>query len=58
MTLGLIPRHSVFDATFDLVERRAVADTAVLSDPRHYNIRWIELLHELRPSFERFQTVT
>ena len=57
-TLGFIPRHSVLEAATDLVKRLADADTAQLTDPRHYNIRWIELMHELRPSFERFQTVT
>jgi nucleoside-diphosphate-sugar epimerase len=57
-TVGFIPRHSVLGAATDLVERYAGADSAQLTDPRHYNIRWLELMNELRPSFERFQTVT
>jgi nucleoside-diphosphate-sugar epimerase len=57
-TLGFTPRHSVLDAATDLVERFAGADSAQLTDPRHYNIRWLELMNELRPSFERFQSVT
>jgi nucleoside-diphosphate-sugar epimerase len=42
-TLGFIPRHSVLDAATDLVERFADADSSELNDPRHYNIRWLEL---------------
>jgi nucleoside-diphosphate-sugar epimerase len=56
-TLGFIPRHSVLEATTDLVERLARADKAQLTDPRHYNIRWLELMNELKTSFDRFQTV-
>jgi nucleoside-diphosphate-sugar epimerase len=56
-TLGFIPRHSVLGAVTDLAERLAGADSSELTDPRHYNIRWIELMNELKPSFERFQTV-
>ncbi len=56
-TLGFIPRHSVLDAATDLVQRFAGADTAQLTDPRHYNIRWLELMNELKPSLERFQSV-
>jgi nucleoside-diphosphate-sugar epimerase len=56
-TLGFIPRHSVLEAATDLVERLAGAEKAQLTDPRHYNIRWLELMNELKPSLERFQTV-
>src|SRR4051794_28930676 len=56
-TLGFIPRHSVLEAATDLVERLAGADKAHLTDPRHYNIRWLELMDELKTSFDRFQTV-
>jgi nucleoside-diphosphate-sugar epimerase len=56
-TLGFSPRHSVLDAATDLVERLAGADSSQLTDPRHYNIRWIELMNELKPAFERFQNV-
>jgi nucleoside-diphosphate-sugar epimerase len=56
-TLGFIPRHSVLEAATDLVRRFEGADVASLTDPRHYNIRWLELMNELKPSLERFQTV-
>jgi nucleoside-diphosphate-sugar epimerase len=56
-TLGFIPRHSVLEAATELVERLAAADKAQLTDPRHYNIRWLELMNELKTSFDRFQTV-
>jgi len=56
-TLGFIPRHSVLGAVTDLAGRLADADSSALTDPRHYNIRWLELMNELKPSFERFQTV-
>ncbi|MEA2435751.1 MAG: hypothetical protein QOF65_307, partial [Thermoleophilaceae bacterium] len=33
-------------------------DRTMLSDPRYYNIRWIELLNELKPRLETFSSVT
>jgi nucleoside-diphosphate-sugar epimerase len=57
-TLGFTPRQSVLAAATDLVERYANAGSTELTDPRHYNIRWLELMNELKPSFDRFQTVT
>jgi nucleoside-diphosphate-sugar epimerase len=56
-TLGFIPRHSVLEAATDLVERFDGADKARLTDPRHYNIRWLELMNELKPKLERFESV-
>jgi hypothetical protein len=47
----------VLGAATDLVERLADLDSSRLTDPRHYNIRWLELMNELKPSFERFQSV-
>jgi hypothetical protein len=29
----------------------------MLTDPRHYNIRWLELLNELRPQMGQFASV-
>jgi nucleoside-diphosphate-sugar epimerase len=55
--LGFIPRRSVLEAASDLVERLKSADVTELTNPRHYNIRWLELMNELKPSLERFQTV-
>jgi nucleoside-diphosphate-sugar epimerase len=56
-TLGFIPRHSVLEAATDLVERLENVDKAKLTDPRHYNIRWLELMNELKPKLERFESV-
>ena len=54
--LGFIPRHSVLEAVSDCSRDRR-RDRAALTDPRGYNIRWLELLTELEPSLERFTTV-
>ncbi len=56
-TLGFIPRHSVLEAVTDLLQRIEGFDSAKLTDPRAYNIRWLELLSELKPGLERFETV-
>jgi hypothetical protein len=56
-TLGFIPRHSVLEAVTDLIARLDDADPATLTDPRGYNIRWLELLNELKPSLDSFSTV-
>ena len=48
MRLGFIPRHSVLDAVNDMLARIGAADRTVLTDPRHYNIRWLELMSELQ----------
>ena len=55
--LGFIPRHSVLDAVTDLLERIDHEDRARLTDPRGYNIRWLELMAELKPQLDRFATV-
>jgi nucleoside-diphosphate-sugar epimerase len=57
MTLGFIPRYSVLEAVTDLLARVGQATPADLTDPRCYNIRWLELMNELKPSLERFATV-
>src|SRR3954468_13021208 len=49
-TIVFIPRRSVLGAATELVERFAASDSAQLTDPRHYNIRWLELMNELRPT--------
>ena len=56
-TLGFLPRHSVLDAVSDLVERLGGRDPAELTHPRGYNIRWLELLAELKPALDSFSTV-
>jgi nucleoside-diphosphate-sugar epimerase len=55
--LGFLPRHSVVEAVADMLERIDVGDRTSLTDPRHYNIRWLELLHEVSPRLERFGAV-
>ena len=52
--LGFIPRHSVVEAVADLLSRLDLEDRTSLSDPRHYNIRWLELMNELKPRIDRF----
>ena len=56
-TLGFIPRHSVLEAVTDLLERIDHEDRAKLTDPRTYNIRWLELLTEVKPQLEQFASV-
>jgi nucleoside-diphosphate-sugar epimerase len=56
-TLGFIPRHSVLDAVSDLLARIEADDLAGLTDPRCYNIRWLELLHEVKPVLDAFTEV-
>jgi nucleoside-diphosphate-sugar epimerase len=56
--LGFIPSRSVVQAVSDLLARLDVEDRTMLSDPRHYNIRWLELLNEVKPRIETFGSVT
>ncbi|MGH2953249.1 MAG: NAD-dependent epimerase/dehydratase family protein [Solirubrobacterales bacterium] len=55
--LGFIPSRSVVDAVADLLPRIDLSDPAKLTDPRFYNIRWLELLSEVKPRLESFQKV-
>ena len=55
--LGFIPSRSVLEAVTDLLEHVDHEDRATLTDPRAYNIRWLELLTEVKPQLEQFQTV-
>jgi nucleoside-diphosphate-sugar epimerase len=52
--LGFIPRHSVVEAVADLLATLDLEDRTSLTDPRYYNIRWLELLNEVKPRIERF----
>jgi nucleoside-diphosphate-sugar epimerase len=56
-TLGFIPRRSVLEAVTELLDHIDFGDQAYLTDPRHYNIRWLELLTELKPGLDRFASV-
>jgi nucleoside-diphosphate-sugar epimerase len=55
--LGFTPSRSVVEAVADVLARIDVDDRTMLTDPRYYNIRWIELLHEVTPGVQRFGTV-
>ena len=56
-TLGFIPRRSVLEAVSDLLARIESNDLAGLTDPRCYNIRWLELLHDVKPLLDAFPQV-
>jgi nucleoside-diphosphate-sugar epimerase len=56
-TLGFIPRRSVLEAVSDLLATIGDADLATLTDPRCYNIRWLELLYEVKPLLDTFSEV-
>ena len=55
--LGFIPRRSVVEAVSDLLKEIDTSDRASLTDPRYYNIRWLQLLHEVQPRIEEFGSV-
>jgi nucleoside-diphosphate-sugar epimerase len=56
-TLGFIPRRSVLEAVTDLLARIDPEDRVYLTDPRAYNIRWLELLHSVKPVVDSFASV-
>lgn len=56
-TLGFIPRRSVLEAVTEILERVDADDRLYLTDPRRYNIRWLELLHSVKPTVDSFASV-
>ncbi|MGH3261262.1 MAG: NAD-dependent epimerase/dehydratase family protein [Trebonia sp.] len=56
-TLGFIPRRSVLEAVTDILAHLDPEDLMSLTDPRAYNIRWLELLHALKPTVDSFASV-
>jgi nucleoside-diphosphate-sugar epimerase len=56
-TLGFIPRRSVLEAVSDMLAEIDPENRVFLTDPRAYNIRWLELLHSVKPVVESFATV-
>ena len=52
--LGFIPSRSVVEAVDGILASIDVEDQVMLTDPRHYNIRWLELISELKPRIEPF----
>jgi nucleoside-diphosphate-sugar epimerase len=53
--LGFQPSRSVVEAITGILAAIDVEDRTMLSDPRYYNIRWLELLHELTPQIDHFK---
>jgi nucleoside-diphosphate-sugar epimerase len=57
MALGFIPRRSVLEAVTDMLTHIDPENRVYLTDPRAYNIRWLELLHAIKPTVDSFATV-
>jgi nucleoside-diphosphate-sugar epimerase len=53
--LGFQPARSVVEAIVEILSAIDVEDRTMLSDPRYYNIRWLELIHELAPQIDQFK---
>ena len=53
--LGFQPSRSVVEAITGILAAIDVEDRMMLSDPRYYNIRWLELLNELTPQIDHFK---
>ena len=45
------------EAVADLLSAVDLSDRSKLTDPRYYNIRWLQLLHEVKPRIEEFGSV-
>jgi len=56
-TLGIVPRRSVLESVTEMLGKLEGAEPAQLTDPHHYNIRWLELLCEVRPALDSFPAV-
>jgi nucleoside-diphosphate-sugar epimerase len=56
-TLGFSPCRSVVEAVSEMLAEIDLSDRSKLTDPRFYNIRWLELMHELEPRIQRFGAV-
>jgi nucleoside-diphosphate-sugar epimerase len=55
--LGFTPCRSVVEAVSEMLSAIDLTDRSSLTDPRYYNIRWLELMHELEPRIQRFGAV-
>jgi nucleoside-diphosphate-sugar epimerase len=53
--LGFQPSRSVVEAIEGILAAIDVEDRTMLTDPRFYNIRWLELLSELTPQIDQFR---
>jgi nucleoside-diphosphate-sugar epimerase len=55
--VGFSPRRSVLEAVTQLLHELDLEDRTMLTDPRGYNIRWLELLNEIKPQIEQFTSI-
>jgi nucleoside-diphosphate-sugar epimerase len=53
--LGFQPSLSVVEAIDGILGAIDVEDKTMLTDPRFYNIRWLELLNEMTPQIDQFR---
>jgi nucleoside-diphosphate-sugar epimerase len=53
--LGFQPSRSVVEAIDGILASIDIEDRTMLTDPRYYNIRWLELLSELTPQIGQFR---
>jgi nucleoside-diphosphate-sugar epimerase len=53
--LGFQPTRSVVEAIDGILESIDIEDKTMLTDPRFYNIRWLELLNEVAPQLDQFR---
>ena len=53
--LGFQPSRSVVEAIEGILAAIDVEDKTMLTDPRFYNIRWLELLNEVTPQIDHFR---
>jgi nucleoside-diphosphate-sugar epimerase len=53
--LGFQPSRSVVEAIDGILASIDVEDKTMLTDPRYYNIRWLELLNEVTPQLDHFR---
>ena len=54
-TLGFQPTRSVVEAIDGILASIDLEDKTMLTDPRYYNIRWLELLNEMTPQIDHFR---
>ncbi len=55
--LGFIPSRSVLESVTHMLGELDGYNAAQLTDPHGYNIRWLELLCEIKPALEAFPAV-
>ena len=52
--LGFTPKRSVVQAVEEVLHAIDLGDRTKLTDPRYYNIRWVELMQELGPRLSQY----